>query len=50
MTVQEAIKKLMCFSSTNGSGQCTDYEHSDAKRIAIKCMKEVEQYRALGTV
>lgn len=39
MNEQEAIKKLGMYSSTNGSGQCTDKEHKEAKRIAIRALE-----------
>lgn len=45
MTVQEAIKKLKTMPVA-----MFDDEADLSKRIAIKCMEEVEQYRALGTV
>lgn len=35
MIVVEAIKKLGVYSSTNGSGQCTQDDHKEAKQIAI---------------
>lgn len=41
MTIQEAIKDIKGIKSIVGG---------KSLEIAIKCMKEVEQYRALGTV
>ena len=40
MTVDEAIRHLYTYSSTNGSGQTTDAQHEEAKRMAIKALKE----------
>lgn len=40
MTPEEAIVKLEVYSSTNGSGQCTDEEHLEAKRIAVKALEK----------
>lgn len=39
MTVEEAAKHLSTFSSTNGSGQTTDEQHKEAKRIAIRILE-----------
>lgn len=50
MNEMEAIEKLSWHSSTNGCGKCTDYEHNDAKRVAIVALEEIQQYRAIGTV
>ncbi len=47
MTKEEAIRHLHTFSSTLGSGQTTQDQHEEAKRIAIQALrywmaKEVE--------
>ena len=49
MTVQEAIKLLEIQKPVVG---CKEYKKPlmYAFEMAIKCMQEVEQYRALGTV
>ena len=50
MNEMEAIEKLSWHSSTNGCGKCTDEEHSEAKKIAVNAIEEIQQYRAIGTV
>jgi len=40
MTKEEAIKHLHTYSSTNGSGQTTQDQHEEAKRMAIKALSE----------
>ena len=40
MTKAEAIRHLQTYSTTMGSGQTTDEEHNEAKRIAIKALEE----------
>jgi hypothetical protein len=39
MTREEAIRCLSVYSSTNGSGLCTDEQHYEAKQIAIKALE-----------
>ena len=39
MTKEEAIKHLLTYLSTNGSGQTTQEQHEEAKRMAIKALK-----------
>lgn len=39
MTVDEAIRHLYTYSSTNGSGQTTDAQHEEAKQMGIKALK-----------
>lgn len=43
MTKEEAIKHLHTYSSTNGSGQTTQEQHEEAKRMAIKAL-EAQQW------
>ena len=43
MTVNEAIRHLYTYSSTNGSGQTTQDQHEEAKRMAIKAL-EAQQW------
>lgn len=40
MTREEAIHHLYTYSSTNGSGQTTDEQHNEAKRMAIKALEK----------
>jgi len=40
MTKEEAIKHLHTYSSTNGSGQTTQDQHEEAKKLAIKALSE----------
>lgn len=47
MTVQEAIKEL---HNIRPLGGIIPQKRAEAIDIAIECMEEVEQYRALGTV
>ena len=39
MTIDEAIRHLYTYSSTNGSGQTTQDQHEEAKLMAIKALK-----------
>lgn len=46
MSIDEAIKHLNTYSSTMGSGQTTQAQHEDAKRVAIDTIckyKTIEQ-------
>lgn len=38
MTTKEAIRHLQTCSSTNGSGQTTDRQHEEAKKMAIEAL------------
>ncbi len=40
MTEKEAAKHLLTYSTTMGSGQTTDEQHNEAKRIAIKALEQ----------
>lgn len=40
MTREEAIHHLYTYSSTNGSGQTTDEQHNEAKRMGIKALEQ----------
>lgn len=40
MTIDEAIDHLYTYSSTLGSGQTTQDEHEEAKRVAIDTMRK----------
>lgn len=43
MTKDEAIRHLCTYSSTNGSGQTTQEQHEEAKRMAIDALKQPER-------
>lgn len=38
MNRKEAIRHLQTWSTTNGSGQTTDAEHEEAKKMAIEAL------------
>lgn len=40
MTSEEAIKFLDVYSSTNGSGQCSQEQHNEAKKIGISAIEK----------
>lgn len=40
MTREEAIRYLSVYSSTRGSGQCTDKQHYEAKQMAIEAIEQ----------
>lgn len=40
MTREEAIRHLHTFSTTMGSGQTSDEQHKEAKRMAIEALKD----------
>ena len=40
MTKEEAIKHLETYSTTNGSGQTTQAQHEEAKRMGIKALEQ----------
>ncbi len=40
MTIKEAINHLCTFSSTNGSGQTSQDQHKEAKRMAIAALEK----------
>lgn len=39
MTIDEAISHLNTYSSTNGSGQTTQAQHEESKRVAMDTMR-----------
>lgn len=43
MTIDEAIRHLDNYSSTNGSGLTTDKQHYEAKRVAISSMCKLQK-------
>ena len=46
MTIDEAIRHLDTYSSTMGSGQTTQAQHEDAKRVAIDTMRKYQMMQA----
>lgn len=42
MTNEDAIKHLQTYSTTMGSGQTTDEQHNEAKKMAIKALTELD--------
>ncbi len=44
MTREEAIRHLDTYSSTNGSGQTTDEQHKEAKRMAVEALEKCSEY------
>lgn len=43
MSIDEAIKHLDTYSSTNGSGQTTQAQHEEAKRVAMDTMHKYQK-------
>ena len=43
ITIEEAISHLYTYSSTMGSGQTTQEQHEDAKRVAIDIMRKYQK-------
>ena len=43
MSIVEAIRHLDTYSSTMGSGQTTQAQHEDAKRVAISTMRKYQK-------
>lgn len=43
MTNEEAIKHLQTYSTTMGSGQTTDEQHKEAKRMAIEALSNSQK-------
>lgn len=51
MTIDEALDHLYTYSSTLGSGQTTQAQHEEAKRVAIDVMRKYQkQERALDKI
>ena len=51
MTIEEALDHLYTYSSTLGSGQTTQAQHEEAKRVAIDVMRKYQkQERALDKI
>lgn len=43
MTIDEAISHLGTYSSTMGSGQTTQAQHEESKRVAIATMRKYQK-------
>ena len=43
MTIEHAISHLDTYSSTMGSGQTTQAQHEEAKRVAIDTMRKYQK-------
>ena len=43
MTIDKAIWHLATYSSTNGSGQTTQAQHEEAKRVASETMRKYQK-------
>lgn len=43
MTIDKAISHLDTYSSTMGSGQTTQEQHEEAKRIAVDTMRKYQK-------
>ena len=43
MTIDKAISHLDTYSITMGSGQTTQAQHEDAKRVAIETMRKYQK-------
>ena len=43
MTIDEALKHLNTYSSTMGSGQTTQEQHEESKRVAIDTMRKYQK-------
>lgn len=43
MTIEKAIRHLYTYSSTMGSGQTTQEQHEESKRVAIETMRKYQK-------
>lgn len=43
MTIEEALDHLYTYSSTLGSGQTTQAQHEEAKKVAIATMRKYQK-------
>lgn len=43
MTIKDAIHHLHAWSTTHGSGQTTDEQHKEAKKVAIDTMRKYQK-------
>lgn len=47
MTIDKAISHLYTYSTTMGSGQTTQEQHEDAKRVAIDIMRKYQKIQKI---
>ena len=47
MTIDEAIRHLDTYSSTMGSGQTTQAQHEESKRVSIDTMRKFQRIQAI---
>ena len=50
MTIEKAIEEVQFNMSRNGLGARAARRVKEAKKMAIQALKEIQQYRAIGTV
>lgn len=48
MTIEQAISHLYTYSTTMGSGQTTDAQHEEAKRVAINTMRKYQKIEQIA--
>ena len=48
MTIDESISHLYTYSSTMGSGQTTQEQHEEAKRVAIDTMRKYKKIERIA--
>lgn len=47
MSIEEAIHHLDTWSTTHGSGQTTDKQHEEAKKIAMETMRKYQKIKEI---
>lgn len=47
MSIDEAIKHLDTYSSTMGSGQTTQAQHEESKRVAVDIMRKYQKIQEI---
>lgn len=47
MTIDKAINHLGTYSSTMGSGQTTQAQHEEAKRVGIEAMRKYQEIKQI---
>lgn len=48
MTFDEALDHLYTYSSTRGSGQTTQAQHEEAKKVAIAIMRKYQKIQKIA--
>lgn len=48
MTIDKAISHLDTYSSTNGSGQTTQAQHEESKRVAMDIMRKYQKIQEIA--